>query len=90
MIDNQTNWRALGSELHYWVIELAASHPNLSESGIAKLNEITDRTSASLSQPEPEGPTDSQLDELFIEIDQSGKSESWRLFARAVLARWGK
>lgn len=39
--------------------------------------------------PEPEGPTDEELDELFTEIDQSGKSESWRDYARAVLSRWG-
>jgi hypothetical protein len=44
----------------------------------------------SLNQPAPETPTDAQLDELFAEIDQSGESESWRPFARAVLARWGK
>ena len=39
---------------------------------------------------QPVGPTDQELDELFVEIDQSGKAESWRAFARAVLARWGQ
>jgi len=42
------------------------------------------------TQPEPQGPTDDELDELFTEIDQRGESESWRSFARAVLARWGR
>ena len=45
---------------------------------------------AYLTQPEPQGPTDDELDELFTEIDQRGESESWRSFARAVLARWGR
>jgi hypothetical protein len=35
-------------------------------------------------------PLDQELDELFTEIDQSGESESWRAFARTVLARWGQ
>ena len=61
MANNQTDWRALCAELHYWVIELAASHPNLSESGITKINEITDRTAAAFSQPEPEVLTDHEL-----------------------------
>jgi hypothetical protein len=39
---------------------------------------------------QPVGPTDEGLDELFTEIDQSGESESWRAFARAVLALWGQ
>lgn len=38
---------------------------------------------------EPKGPTDEELDDLFVEINQSGESQSWRAFARAVLARWG-
>ncbi len=42
------------------------------------------------AQPEKQGPTDEELDDLFVEIDQSGKSESWRAYARAVLTRWGK
>jgi hypothetical protein len=41
------------------------------------------------TQHEPQGPTDVELDELFTEIDQSGESQSWRSFARAVLTRWG-
>jgi hypothetical protein len=46
----------------------------------------------SLAQPEPVAPTptDEELDELFTEIDQSGEALSWRAYARAVLARWGR
>ena len=36
-----------------------------------------------------ERPTDEQLDNLFVEIDGSGETQSWRAFARAVLAHWG-
>lgn len=54
-----------------------------------------DRACAALAEPEPEeptpaGPSDDELDELFTDIDQSGEPESWRAFARAVLARWGR
>ena len=54
--DYRPDFRALCAELNKWVIELAASHPNLSDSGIAKVNELVDRTVAALSQPEPQGP----------------------------------
>jgi hypothetical protein len=42
-----------------------------------------------LARPEPQGPTDAELDALFTEVDQGGECQSWRAFARAVLARWG-
>jgi len=45
---------------------------------------------AALAQPEPQGPTDEELDELFTDIDQGGEALSWRPYARAVLARWGR
>jgi hypothetical protein len=48
------------------------------------------RARAALATPPPEPPTDEELDELFVEIDQSGESQSWRAFARAVLEKWGK
>jgi hypothetical protein len=41
------------------------------------------------SQPEPQGPTDEELDELWAEIDGGGAIWAWQYFARAVLARWG-
>ena len=42
-----------------------------------------------MAEPVAEGPTDEEMDELFTEIDQSGEALSWRLYARAVLDRWG-
>jgi hypothetical protein len=42
------------------------------------------------SQPEPQGPTDEELDELWAEIDGGGAIWGWQDFARAVLARWGR
>ena len=65
------------------------SIPQLAER-LQKLNALADRARALLAQPEPEGPSDDELDELFTEIDQSGEALSWRLYARAVLDRWGR
>jgi hypothetical protein len=45
---------------------------------------------AALAQPEPQGPSDEELDELFTDIDQGGEVLSWRPYARAALARWGR
>jgi hypothetical protein len=42
------------------------------------------------AKPEPQGPSDEELDELFTDIDQGGEVLSWRPYARAVLARWGR
>jgi hypothetical protein len=52
-------------------------------------NQAMAEARTALDEPEPEKPTDEELDELFTEIDQSGEPESWRAYARAVLARWG-
>jgi hypothetical protein len=41
------------------------------------------------AQPERQGPTDDELDELWAEIDGGGAIWAWQDFARAVLARWG-
>jgi hypothetical protein len=50
------DYKTLCAELNHWVIELAASHPNLSDSAITWINEVTDRASAALdAQPEPVG-----------------------------------
>ena len=65
------------------------SIPQLAER-LQKLNALADRARALLAQPEPEGPSDDELDELFTEIDQSGEALSWRLYARATLDRWGR
>ena len=60
------------------------------ETGDDRYEGLLDRARALLAEPEPEGPTDEELDELFTEIDQSGEALSWRLYARAALSRWGR
>ena len=52
---------------------------------------------AALAQPEPQGPTDEELDDQFFEhcyTDDFGnelmKLQQFRKGARAVLARWGR
>jgi hypothetical protein len=75
------DWRALCAELFEIVEE--------EYSGTSCLTELRSRTAAALAE-QPVAPTDEELDELFVEIDQSGEAESWRAFARAVLARWGQ
>ena len=82
------DYRVLCAEL----VELCTpvdSIPQLAER-LQKLNALADRARALLAQPEPEGPSDDELDELFTEIDQSGEALSWRLYARATLDRWGR
>jgi hypothetical protein len=56
-----TDYRALCAELNHWVVELAASHPNLSDSAITWINEVADRAASALAQPEPVAPTDEEL-----------------------------
>jgi hypothetical protein len=84
-----TDYKQLCAEL----VELGSS-PARSVSELAErmsqVMDLADRARAALAEPEPKGPTDEALDELFTEIDQSGEPESWRVYARAVLARWGK
>jgi len=46
------DYRALCAELNHWVVELAASHPNLSDSAITWINEVADRAASALAQPE--------------------------------------
>jgi hypothetical protein len=45
---------ALCSELCHWVTELAASHPNLSDSAITWINEVIDRAAAAVGGLEGE------------------------------------
>ena len=81
-------FRAMCAEL----VELSTpvdSIPQLAER-LQKLNELADRARALLAEAVAEGPTDEELDELFTEIDQGGECLSWRAYARAVLARWGR
>jgi hypothetical protein len=77
-----TDFRALCEELLDWA-ERTSSH-------YYKQPDVILRARAALAQPEPQGPSDEDLDALFTEVDQSGESESWRTYARAALARWGR
>ena len=82
------DYRALCAEL----VELSAPVDSISRLAwrLQQLDRLANRARALLAEPEPEGPTDEELDELFTEIDQSGEALSWRLYARAALARWGR
>jgi hypothetical protein len=45
---------------------------------------------AALAQPEPQGPTNEELWELYDEMGGVPEDSAWCLnYARAVLARWG-
>ena len=61
------------------------------ESTYTQRVEILDRARAALATPQPEPPTDEDLDELW---DESARYfnlyEEARVFARAVLEKWGK
>jgi len=81
-----TDFRALCAELtdtlDYWL-----KNSNLTDSDA---RDLVQEARAALVQPEPQGPSDEELDELFTDIDQGGEVLSWRPYARAVLARWGR
>jgi hypothetical protein len=66
-----SDWRALCFQLNQLVVELAASHPNLSQAGIAKIVAVTDRADAALAQPEPEGPTDEAWQEFIEQVQHA-------------------
>jgi hypothetical protein len=96
-----TDYRALCAELNHWVVELAASHPNLSDSAITWINEVADRAVSALAQPEPVAPTDEELTLVYAyavaaAVDnkrgpfKTEDAEAAQLAGlRAVLARYG-
>jgi hypothetical protein len=49
---------------------------------------LLNRARAALAQPES-APTDEELDDLFVSIDEGASALNWRTYARAVLAKWG-
>jgi hypothetical protein len=57
---------------------------------ISTADAVIAKADAALAQPEPVGPTDEELDELWTEIDGGGAIWAWEPYARAVLARWGR
>ena len=80
------DFRALCAELvqdiEEWIVAVDHCPPSSSA--------LVQRARAALAQPEPQGPTDEELDELWAEIDGGGAIWAWQDFARAVLARWGR
>ena len=42
------------------------------------------------AQPEPQEPTDEELDAIWFASGSGVDGREWRTFARAVLARWGR
>jgi hypothetical protein len=51
---------------------------------------LLNRARSALAQPEPQGPTDEELWELYDEMGGVSEDSAWCLnYARAVLARWG-
>jgi hypothetical protein len=48
------------------------------------------RYESELAEPEPAGPTDDELDELWADIDGGGAIWAWQPYAREVLKRWGR
>ena len=90
-----TDWRALCAELlqelccHYRSWELKEGY----------CSDAMTRARAALAQPEPQGPTDEELDEFAVfwwgsDTDERTVTDvieccSMTAYARAVLARWG-
>ena len=96
-----TDWRALCAELLLFAKQAGEIAAN--ESLWPKCDpdcSMLDRTAAALAQPEPQGPTDEELDGFVVFWWGSDTDErtvidviecgSMAAFARAVLARWGR
>jgi hypothetical protein len=55
------------------------------------LVQLIERHYAALAQPEPQGPSDEGLWELYDEMGGDPEDCAWCLnYARAVLTRWGR
>jgi hypothetical protein len=91
-----TDWRALCAEL------IEAAIDPCENDGFLSLVSVVDRIRTALSQPEREGPTDEELDQVLFQAWNAymdsrspfgGPVDQRRLDrakARAVLARWGR
>jgi hypothetical protein len=79
-----TDFRALCAELakqlEGWQCYASPDGPNA---------EVLARARAALAQPEPQGPTDEEIDELAEEY-LDWNADGIRGYARAALARWGR
>jgi hypothetical protein len=80
-----TDWRALCAEL----LEIAEMY---SDGGpdYALFERVLARARAALAQPEPQGPTDEELHDLWDQEGPEADFQECRRFARAVLTRWGR
>jgi hypothetical protein len=83
--ETRTDFRALCAELADELQGYKVAHP-------MHCRALLNRARAALAQPEPQGPTDEEIMEVFWE-HQNGLEElwadDWPAAARAVLARWG-
>jgi hypothetical protein len=86
-----TGFRALCAELFENLERYQRWYIEDNGYGIDELEALLDRADAALSQPEPQGPTDEELWELYDEMGGVPEDSAWCLnYARAVLARWGR
>ena len=92
-----TNWRALCAELHAAVQLYTGQNPASakipSNELVRGLMNAMGATAAALAQPEPQGPTDEELYDLFDWLKDEWQSNNegefpLPVFARAVLAQW--
>jgi hypothetical protein len=81
-----TDFRALCTELLCSLEQYPVQPP--------RDHDLIDRVRDALAQPEPQGPTDEELDAFidgfFLEDDWFYIPEMERNLARAVLERWGR
>lgn len=92
-----TNWRALCAELEHAAQELELAENALLCSSFhnsaIRVKAAARRARAALAQPEPQGPTDEELLDLFGVVTPVRYVKVYKReldFARAVLARWGR
>ena len=78
-----TDWKALCTEL----LEALCATGEAESGDFAGL---IPRAHLAVTQPEPAGPTDDELDELWADIHGGGAIWAWQPYAREVLKRWGR
>ena len=70
-------------------LETGATCPHIvSSHGGTSYCDLALQTAA--AQPDPQGPTDEELDAIWFASGSGVDGREWRTFARAVLARWGR
>jgi hypothetical protein len=85
-----TDFRALCAEL----VDIATAHCSPDDEAVGYCAAVLARARAALeAQPEPQGPTDEELLDLFGVVTPVRYVKVYKReldFARAVLARWGR